>query len=257
MKPYISALLLSAIIIAAVPANAGFRLKIKKIRITLPNKAKDYIPEVRIGQNTINSLNPVPATIKTIAGAVTLDKDKFYEGVGSLVIKASCPVCAVTAGEMLNKKDEAVLSRIIGRGWVFFAANGNPVIMVADMSLSQPKTQELGINEVVSDPVPAGRLPQTWVTTAHCIVRSEKNIVVATYISAPELTNQATGQKITFPEGDVELGDRLKITAGGTDCQDAPEGQSNLPSQEIKFTSLDIRFGTATEQKIFLMGEPA
>ncbi|MBX9661946.1 hypothetical protein [Novosphingobium sp.] len=255
MKRIFASLLIGALFISSSAANAGWRIKIKGPKITLPSKPKDYIPEIRIGQNTVDSLNPIPATIKTVAGAVTLDKDKFYEGVGSLVTKASCPVCTVTAGEILAKKDEAVLSRIVGRGWVFFALDGNPVIMFADLSLSQPKTQQIGTNEVIPDPVPAGRQQRTWLATAHCLVRSEKNSVVATFIIAPEFKDEQTGEKFVFPEGDVSIGDHIKFKAIGEDCQEPPKGQSNLSEQEIVFKSLDIRFGTSTEQKIFLLGE--
>jgi hypothetical protein len=189
------------------------------------------------GRTVVTAVNPIPDVLNIASGVVHGNIHAVSQGIGGILVKATCEGCAIAAQTVLSSNDKATVEEVIGRGWLVYLTTGSPSLVIADAATSVVKEYDLnhpGPNILAPQP-PAARQSQHYkVDGALCAVKSEGRDVAAGWVSAPIFVNDA-GQSFTFPGVDLVEGDSLDIQANNTGCKAPPQGQSLLDHVHMIF----------------------
>lgn len=205
-------------------------------------------------------LNPLPDTLNTVAGVLKGDVNAISTGIGGLVIKASCPGCAVAAQTLLSSPDKQFVEAVVGRGWLIFVATGAPVLVLVDAARSMPRQYALTRPPVnpLQAPPPSSREQKLYrVEAALCAVGDGAGNLVAGWVDPPSFVETATKVVSEYPIIDVFENDVVEFAVENTGCPLPPPGQAQLTSVRMKYGhSNAVPAASPTAMKYFVTGKP-
>lgn len=210
------------------------------------------------GGEVTRAVNPLPDTLNVLGGIIKGDVNAISQGVGALVIKASCPGCAVAAQTIMDKKDKAFVETLVGRGWLVYLTTGSPTLVLADAGANAAKAYQLThpAPNPLAPPAPAARPTKTFKAEgALCGVKSDGPSSTAGWVKAPVVIDD-TGSSATYPSIDVREGDILIVRAENKECPPVPPGQRSLNDFKMKFSYWSsITSPSETAMKYFAIGD--